>query len=148
MDRKHTSKPLRWVLGVIGICLAMYVCASISYHAVRKKAPSQSESAYGIHKNNHFKEQSSKPFPNLPVALPGAYSPDENFTRDMNDYLVISEGNLVNLYAINPEGNKIFQKVLDIDPASLKAEDRALLESGILLGTKEALLSLIEDYSS
>jgi len=148
MQKKYLSRPLKWFLGIVGICLAMYVCASISYHAVRKKTPSQSESAYGIHENNYFKEQGSKPFPNLPVALPGAYSSDENFTRDMNDYLVISEGNLVNLYAINPEGNKIFQKVLDIDPASLKAEDRALLENGILLGTKEDLLSLIEDYSS
>ena len=44
--------------------------------------------------------------------------------------------------------DKVFEKVLDIDLSALKIEDRMLLEEGIILGTKDALLSLIEDYSS
>ncbi len=145
VDKKPTNTLIRWSLGVVGVLLAMYLCANAGYHFVRKNAPSQvSESAHDIQDS----QKSNKPFPNLPVGISGTYSEEENLVTDRNDYLVVSEGSLVNLYTIDQEGNQIFERVLDIDPNELRAEDRQLLQNGIILGTREALLSLIEDYSS
>ena len=147
MGRKSANTFIRWSLGVVGVLLAMYLCASAGYHFVRKKAPSQiSESANDIQDS----QKSNKPFPNLPVGVTGIYplEEEENPATDLNDYLVISEGSLVNLYIINKDGTKIFDTILDIDPHELREEDRQLLKNGIILGTREALLSLIEDYSS
>lgn len=145
MDKKPVKVFIRWSLGVVGVLIAMYLCASAGYLFVRKNAPSQvSESANDIQDS----QKSNKPFPNLPVGISGTYSEEENLVPDHNDYLVISEGNLVNLYTIDKDGNKIFEKVLDIDPNELREEDRQLLKNGMILGTREALLSLIEDYSS
>lgn len=145
MDKKHTNIFVRWSIGILSVLLLMYICAAASYRYVRKNAPSQvSESAHDIQDS----QKSNKPFPNLPVGISGTYSEEENLIPDYNDYLVISEGSLVNLYIIDKDGNEIFEKVLDIDPAALREEDRQLLASGIILGTREALLSLIEDYSS
>lgn len=145
MDKKPVKAFIRWGLGVVGVLVAMYLCASAGYLFVRKNAPSQvSESANDIQDS----KKSNKPFPNLPVGISGTYSEEENLVSDHNDYLVVSEGNLVNLYTIDKDNNKIFEKVLDIDPKELREEDRQLLKNGIILGTREALLSLIEDYSS
>ena len=145
MHKKSLSKLLRWGFGVLGFMLLMYLCASAGYHYVRKNAPSQVSD--GAH-NKQNTEKGTKPFPNLPVGLSGTYSEEENLVTDLNDYLVVSEGNLVNLYIIDTDGDKVFEKVLDIDLLALKDEDRQLLKQGIILDTKEALLSLIEDYSS
>lgn len=145
MHKKGISRLLRWGLGILGLMLAMYLCASAGYHFVRKNAPSQISDGANNKPNT---EKGTKPFPNLPVGLSGTYSEEENLVTDLNDYLVVSQGNLVNLYIIDTDGDKVFEKVLDIDLSALKDEDRQLLEQGIILGTKEALLSLIEDYSS
>lgn len=145
MDKKPVNAFIRWGLGVVGVLVAMYLCASAGYLFVRKKAPSQvSESANDIQNS----QKNNKPFPNLPVGISGTYSEEENLVTDHNDYLVVSEGNLVNLYIIDKDDNKIFERVLNIDPRELREEDRQLLKNGIILGTREALLSLIEDYSS
>ncbi len=149
MEKNIGEKLLRWILGIFGVILAMYICASASYNFVRKKAPSQTarQGAADINdKNTAQKEE--KFFPNLPVTISGTYSEETDFAADTNDYLVIAEGTLVNLYTINKEGVQIFEKVLEIDFRSLKPEDRALLTEGILLDNKSDLLSLIEDYSS
>ena len=148
MKNNFAKKALRWGLGIFGVIFAMYICANASYHIARKKASSQdSKDADTFKGNTEFKE--NKPFPNLPVNMSGIYSETLNFeTPDMNDYLVVSEGTLVNLYSITKDGNKIFEEVLEIDLSSLKPEDRTLLLNGILLDTKDDVLSLIEDYSS
>lgn len=148
MEKNISDKILRWGLGIIGVIFAMYICASASYYFVRKKAPSQEhESAKSFQDNTQPSED--KPFPNLPVAISGTYSSDTDFSEtDTNDYLMISEGELVNLYTINKDGDKIFEKVLDIDISSLKEEDKDLLTSGILVDSKDDILSLIEDFSS
>lgn len=148
MEKNISNRILRWGLGIIGVIFAMYICASASYYFVRKKAPSQEhESAKSFEENNTVSED--KPFPNLPVSIAGTYSSDTDFNdADTNDYLMVAEGELVNLYTINKDGYKIFEKVLDIDIASLKEEDKDLLTSGILVDTKDDILSLIEDFSS
>lgn len=148
MEKNTSHKILRWGLSILGVVFAMYICASASYYFVRKKAPSQEhESAKSFENNTEVSE--NKPFPNLPVTISGTYSSDTNFSQpDTNDYLMVAEGELVNLYTINKEGYKIFEKVLDIDISSLKEEDKDLLTSGILVDTKADILSLIEDFSS
>lgn len=136
----------RVIFSILLVILAMCISFAASYTIIRKNAPSsQNEGASGI-QNENFAE--NKPFPNLPVNLGGTYDKSSDFSPDTNDYLVISEGSLVNLYAIDKDENKTFERVLEIDLASLKAEDRELLKKGILLNDKASLLALIEDYSS
>lgn len=124
------------------------MCASffVSYKIVKLNAPSnRAESAPDVHDENYNPE---KPFPNLPVTLSGTYEENKEFVSDNFDYLVIAENNLVNLYAIDNDEKKTFERILEIDLASLKEEDRTLLKKGIILNDKASVLSLIEDYSS
>ncbi len=138
---------LKISLCVLAVAITMGACFALSYTIVRKNAPTQiSEGASDIQNGNSAK--SNKPFPNLPVNLSGTYDEKSEFVPDTNDYLVISEGNLVNLYAIDKNENKTFERILEIDLAALKHEDRELLKKGIILGDKASLLALIEDYSS
>lgn len=148
MKKIIENKVFRWGLGIFGVIFAMYICANASYYITKKRAPLQdSKDADTFQEGTEVKED--KPFPNLPVNTSGVYSENLNFeSPDMNDYLVVSEGALVNLYSITKEGTKIFEQVLDIDLSSLKSEDKTLLLNGILLDTKDDVLSLIEDYSS
>lgn len=131
---------------VLGLLMLMF--ATGGYYIAQKITPSQrSEGAYDFSPENRQKydENSS---PDLPAGVMGTYSPDENLVLDTNDYLVISNGNLINLFILDKEGNLIFDRILDIDPASLQKDDQKLLNEGIVLDTKAELLSLIEDYSS
>lgn len=139
------SRGAKFIFSTICIVLAMCLSYVVSYNVIRKNAPSKNEGASNIQGENYSYE---KPFPNLPVTISGIYEENSNFTTDTNDYLVISEGNLVNLYVIDKDENKTFERILEIDLASLKPEDKMLLKNGILLGDRSALLSLIEDYSS
>lgn len=125
----------------------MCVSFTAAYFVVRKSAsPKNNGNAPAIHDKN---DTSNKPFPNLPVSLSGTYEEEtSDFTADTNDYLVISEGTLVTLYAIDKDEKKTFERVLDIDLAALKPEDKALLKKGILLNDKSSVISLIEDFSS
>lgn len=146
MKNKILSRVIRW--GVYSLLAALMMCVSffVSYKITKNNAPSKtSESAPNIQDEN-FDE--SKPFPNLPVALSGTYEEDEEFVSESFDYLVIAEGNLVNLYAIDKDENTTFERILEIDLAALKKEDRELLKNGIILNDKASVLSLIEDYSS
>ncbi len=132
---------------ILALGIFMLMLASMGYFFAKKIAsPKNGENAQispGV-----VSHETNPVFPNLPAGVTGMYSQEENIVYDTNDYLVTCQGNLVSLYTINKEGEKIFEKVLDIEPAALKEEDRAQLEEGIILGTKAELLSLIEDYSS
>lgn len=135
-------------LGVYCLCVVALMCVSffVSYGIIKNSAPSKnSESAPNI-QDETFDE--SKPFPNLPVTLSGTYEENKEFSGDTNDYLVIAENTLVNLYSIDKDDKKTFERILEIDLASLKKEDQELLKKGIILNDKSAVLSLIEDYSS
>ncbi len=146
MNNLFKTRISRWVSIAVCVALAMCVSYAVSYKIIRKSAPQNHvESAPGNQNENYDKD---KPFPNLPVTISGGYQEGTGFTDDMNDYLVIAENNIVALYSIDKEDTKTFERVLEIDLASLKREDRELLKKGILLNDKSAVLSLIEDYSS
>lgn len=140
------NRIMRFVFASFCVVSLMYISFVISYNIMRKGAPSQkSESAPDVQNENYSSE---KPFPNLPVTISGTYEENADFSSDTNDYLVIYEGNLVNLYAIDNNENKTFERVLEIDINSLIPADRMLLEKGLLLPDKASVLALIEDYSS
>ena len=134
--------------GVYCIFVIILMCASffVSYGIIRNSVPSKTSESTPDIQDKSIDE--SKPFPNLPVTLSGTYEENKEFVSDTNDYLVIAENSLVNLYAIDKDNKKTFERILEIDLASLKKEDRELLKKGIILNDKSAVLSLIEDYSS
>ena len=135
---------LNFVLSVLGVLLLMYTCVLTGYFLAKKSASSQKRENAPYVQTEGVNED--KPFPNLPVNITSIYEEEEE--PDNNDYLIISEGNLVNLYLINENGDKIFESVLEIDINSLTEDDKSLLKSGIVLSDKESLLSVIEDYTS
>ena len=127
------------------LIVAMFLCGALGYFLAKKTAPQKSAA---VNKNNHNDTGIYTPL-KRPVDLKEAFSPVENIdTEDKNDYLVISEGKLVNLYVISSDGNKTFDSVLEIDKNSLTESDCFLLDQGIILDTREDLWSLIEDYTS
>lgn len=135
-------------IGFYSLCVVLLMCVSffVSYKIVKQSALSKrAESAPNVHDENF---DANKPFPNLPVTLSGTYEEDEEFKSENFDYLVIAENNLVNLYAIDNDDKKTFERILEIDLAALKEEDRNLLKKGIILNDRASVLSLIEDYSS
>ncbi len=145
MKKFFKLRVVKLVFGAICVVLAMCLSYAVSYTVIRKNAPYFSEGASNIQDENYSDD---KPFPNLPVTISGTYEENKDFVSDTNDYLVISEGNLVNLYVIDKDENKTFERILEIDLADLKSEDKMLLKKGILLKDRADLLSLIEDYSS
>jgi len=146
MKNKLNSRLVRWGTFLVCVILLMCVSFAVSYKIIRNNAPSKNaESAPDI-KDENF--NSDKPFPNLPVTISGTYEENAEFVGESYDYLVISENNLVNLYVIDKDDKKTFERILEIDLAALKNEDRELLKKGILLNDKADVLSLIEDYSS
>ena len=145
MKKTFKEKILRYFLTTLGVVLLMCVSYAVSYRVTKNLAPSKTEGAKNYNNENYDEK---KPFPNLPVTLSGIYEEGADFVPDTNDYLVIAEGNLVNLYIIDKDENKTFEKVLEIDINALKEEDKTLLKKGILLGDRASVLSLIEDYSS
>lgn len=146
LKNNFKTRTSRIIFSTLCIILAMCVSYAVSYMFIRNSAPSKSaESAPNIQDENF---NSDKPFPNLPVTISGTYEENSDFSKDSNDYLVISENNLVNLYVIDKDDNKTFERILEIDLASLKQEDQELLKKGIILNDRASVLSLIEDYSS
>jgi len=133
---------------VLTVGLLMLMCATGGYYIAQKLT--HSEESKTVHDTSSDKEHTEEEryFPNLPASITGTYSVEEDIAMDTNDYLVIRNGNLVNLYILNKEGDLIFDRILDIAPDSLTPDDFKLLTEGIILDTKAELLSLIEDYSS
>ena len=121
------------------LIVTMLLCYSIGYFLAKKTAPQKSDT---VHKYDGVYTPLRRP-----TDLKDAFSPVENIEDD-NDYLVISEGKLVNLYVITADGNKTFDSVLEIDKNALTESDCFLLDQGIILDTREDLWSLIEDYTS
>ncbi len=147
MKKLLTNTTARIIFGALLVVFFMCLSFAVSYTVIRKNALSPSDKSASDIQNESISE-SNKPFPNLPVTISGTYEENGEFTPDTNDYLVISEGNLVNLYAIDKDENKTFERILEIDLYALKREDQELLKKGILLGDRASLLALIEDYSS
>ena len=127
------------------LIVAMFLCGSLGYFLAKKTAPQKSDA---VNNHNHNDTGIYTPL-KRPSDLKEAFSSVENIDDvDKNDYLVISEGKLVNLYVISADGNKTFDSILEIDKNALTESDCFLLEKGIILDTREDLWSLIEDYTS
>ena len=127
------------------LIVAMFLCGTLGYFFAKKTAPQNDDAVNSKHYNDSGIYTPLK----RPADLKDAFSPVEiSDTEDKNDYLVISEGKLVNLYVISADGNKTFDSVLEIDKNSLTESDCFLLDQGIILDTREDLWSLIEDYTS
>lgn len=61
-------------------------------------------------------------------------------------YVLRSEGDIICVYSDTSCTERI--GVLDVRAGELPAEDRGLLECGLLIENEEQLLSLLEDYTS
>ncbi|MBE7027793.1 MAG: hypothetical protein E7407_01990 [Ruminococcaceae bacterium] len=81
----------------------------------------------------------SKTLVDEPAATP---SNEEKFA-----YLVKYEEGQTRVFDIS-EGKKILSHTLPIEPASLRQEDLSMIREGVLLRTKEELLSFTEDFCS
>ncbi len=145
MEKSFKKAIVSSVFFALCLVLAMIVCASLGYIWAKSKAP----------QNNDAKEsqniQNAGIYTPLkrPEGLREAFAASQNIeSQDRDDYLVIAEAGLVNLYVIGPDGNKTFEKILEIDKNSLTENDQKLLTQGIILDTQEDLFSLLEDYTS
>ncbi len=63
-------------------------------------------------------------------------------------YFVRVEGNRVCAFTVDEDGEKKFSHNLPIELGALREQDQQMLLEGIMLSSKEELLSLVEDFSS
>ena len=106
----------------------------------QKKETSENTTEVWENENIDFYETENKNF----TPTSSAEITEEN----ADDYLVISENGNVKLYLLTKNGEKIYQKDLEIPLVSLMDEDKKLLSDGIILNSKEALAAILEDYTS
>ncbi len=127
------------------LIIAMFLCASLGYFWSKKSAPQKSDA---VNTNQYDTAGIYRPL-KRPQDLKEAFSATEEIPAGNKcDYLIISEGTLVNLYVLNPDGSQTFRQILDINKNSLTEADRTLLNQGIILDTHEEVWSLLEDYTS
>lgn len=146
MEKSLKKRIISSVFFALCLVLGMVICGSFGYMWAKNKAPQKSDA-----------QSREKPIQNdgiyaplkRPEGLREAFADSQNITiENKDDYLVIAEAGLVTLYVIGVDGNKTFEQILEIDKNSLTENDQKLLSQGIILDTREDLLSLIEDYSS
>lgn len=75
---------------------------------------------------------------------PSAQTPHESVPLDCERYIIRTSDGRVMLY--DSSGSEPIRE-LDISYNDLPPEDRALLDSGLLVEDRERLLALIEDYT-
>ena len=155
MDKEQGTKSMRHFLrlGLIAISIfgAMLVCTLLAYRVVRYNGAEKPSDFYHAAKENNIDPAHDKAFPKLPQSdITSASLPkqDVQIVIDKNDYLVLATDGIVELYSITPQGEKVYQKDLPISLDALLEADRTLLEQGIILESEEALVALLEDYTS
>ena len=142
---------LNLVLTAVLIFAAMYLCAVSGYRFVRNSGAAEEPAENRepeIHETIAPQEEDPFDLPETDLASASLPKQDVRIPSDPNDYLVISENGVVKLYSITENGDQIYSKDLDISPDALLAEDKAQLEEGIILESKEELAALLEDYTS
>lgn len=145
MEKNFRKSAISVILFILCLLVAMILCGSLGYVWAKNKAP---RSRDAVTSHNVTDEGIYAPLKRT-QNLREVFSDIQNVEiENKNDFLVISEGNLVNLYVIGTDGNKTFERILEIDKNSLTDNDQSLLEQGIILDTEEDLLSLLEDYTS
>ncbi len=147
MEKSIKKTIISSVFFALCLVLAMIICGSLGYIWAKSKAPQKNDAH--VHPKNVQSDGIYAPLKRpegLREAFAASQSIIESETKD--DYLVIAQNGLVNLYVINSDGNKTFEKILEIDKNALTPNDQKLLTQGIILDTREDLLSLLEDYTS
>lgn len=146
MEKTLKKRIISSVFFALCLVLGMVVCGSLGYIWAKNKAPRSSDAE--IHEKTIQNDGIYAPL-KRPEGLREAFADSQSVTiKNKDDYLVIAEAGLVALYVIGIDGNKTFEQILEIDKNSLTKHDQELLSQGIILDTREDLLSLIEDYSS
>ncbi len=146
MDKSIKKTIISSVFFALCLVLTMVICGSLGYIWAKNKAPRSSD-ANKVTENI----QNDGIYAPLkrPEGLREAFADSQAIIlENKDDYLVIKENGLVNLYVIGTDGNKTFEQILEIDTNSLTPNDRKLLTQGIILDTREDLVSLLEDYTS
>ena len=150
------GKILLWITFIL---LSMFLCASLGYHMVRK-SDSESKKAFdgSFYKSPYTMPQKSEAPFHLPTLHTetgeNAVIPDGEevynlwVDNDKNDYALIAENDLVNLFLLTPDGKQVYLYTTDIALAALTPEDRMLLTDGIIVKSEAELASLLEDYTS
>lgn len=84
---------------------------------------------------------------NLPAVSDNAAqtSGDISVTENRGGYTIRSCGDCIGIFA---PGSDTPLRIISVDPASLPADARKLLDAGITVESREELLLLIEDYIS
>ena len=145
MEKSVKKMIVSSVFFALCLVLAMIVCGSLGYIWAKSKAPQKSDTKESQNIQNAGVYTPLK----RPEGLREAFAASQDIiAEDKDDYLVIAEASLVNLYVISPDGNKTFERILEIDKNALTPNDQNLLAQGIILDTEEDLFSLLEDYTS
>ena len=150
-ENKHPRLALiaKILFFILALLLAMYLCATVAYRAVRKKAPQEQTLPDGASDSFIGPHESQMPF-HLPAAVKTLVpaEPSSLPATDRNDYLVIAEDGCVHLYILNDDGELSFSSQLEIPFSNLLPEDQAVLSEGIILDSDTSLAAFLEDYSS
>lgn len=153
-QEKHMSKTkhfLYLLLTAVLIFAAMCLCYAMGYQFVRSNPAAQNEKTERTEEQAEAvtsHEEEVFDFHEADSETASLSQDDVFVANDPNDYLVIKEGDVVNLYILTKDGEQTFSKELNIAPGALLEEDRAQLENGIILESEEALYALMEDYTS
>lgn len=84
----------------------------------------------------------------VPTQAPSASPEATPQAEDDLRYFVAEEGGVVCVFTVDAEGTRRFSHKLSIELDALKEADRALFREGLFVESKQALLELIEDFSS
>ncbi len=83
-----------------------------------------------------------------PGQVVSASLPEVTQAPEETGYFVIEQDGRVCVFTTDSAGTRRFSHTLSIQLEALKEEDKKLFQEGIVLQTKEELLSLVEDFSS
>ena len=73
---------------------------------------------------------------------------DQGVMTEGYKYEVIAERGVVNVYSIDPSGEKAFFCETEIPYALLSENDKRLMRRGVTLNTMEELNSILQDFES
>ena len=80
-------------------------------------------------------------------SVPAATQVQPEKTEEMN-FLLISEGEKINIFLVEGEKKKLYSEISYIDLLSVDEKYREELEKGVILKGKEALAGYIQDLDS
>lgn len=89
---------------------------------------------------------SAEPEAERAASLPITVSEDE--PTEAEHFFVMTQQGSVCVFRVEPSGDKRFSHKLAIEPDSLPAADKKMLEEGVFLDSKADLLAFCEDFSS